>query len=129
VAYATQIYTVKGFGDRPFTISSGHEIVGKVTAVGSAVSKFKVGEIAGVGCFVDSCRTCKSCKAGDEQLCDEGMTGTYSYEEGQRFQLTVATPQVLPLMKSILYISDKLELSGVALYCMLESPPILHYVV
>jgi uncharacterized zinc-type alcohol dehydrogenase-like protein len=33
---------------------------------------------AGVGCFVDSCRTCKSCKAGDEQLCDEGMTGTYN---------------------------------------------------
>jgi uncharacterized zinc-type alcohol dehydrogenase-like protein len=64
----SDIYTVKGIGDRPFSISSGHEIVGKVTAVGSAVSKFKVGEIAGVGCFVDSCRTCKSCKAGDEQL-------------------------------------------------------------
>jgi uncharacterized zinc-type alcohol dehydrogenase-like protein len=59
----SDIYS-KGIGDRPFTISSGHEIV-KVTAVGSAVSKFKVGEIAGVGCF-DSCRTCKSCKAGDE---------------------------------------------------------------
>jgi uncharacterized zinc-type alcohol dehydrogenase-like protein len=59
--------------------------IGKVTAVGSAVSKFKVGEIAGVGCFVDSCRTCKSCKAGDEQLCDEGMTGTYnSYERGTK---------------------------------------------
>jgi uncharacterized zinc-type alcohol dehydrogenase-like protein len=101
-------------------------IVGKVTAVGSAVSKFKVGEIAGVGCFVDSCRTCKSCKAGDE-LCDEGMTGTYnSYERGQRF--LQATLQVLPLMKSILYISDKLELSGVAYY-VLESPLILHYVV
>jgi uncharacterized zinc-type alcohol dehydrogenase-like protein len=86
-------------------ISSGHEIVGKVTAVGSAVSKFKVGEIAGVGCFVDSCRTCKSCKAGDEQLCDEGMTGTYnSYERGTKIPTTVATPQVLPLMKSILYI-------------------------
>jgi uncharacterized zinc-type alcohol dehydrogenase-like protein len=70
---------------------------------------------AGVGCFVDSCRTCKSCKAGDEQLCDEGMTGTYN-EEGQRFQLTVATPQVLPLMK-VLHISDKLELSGVAPLC------------
>jgi D-arabinose 1-dehydrogenase-like Zn-dependent alcohol dehydrogenase len=70
------------------------------------VSKFKVGEIAGVGCFVDSCRTCKSCKAGDEQLCDEGMTGDLyvAMKEGQRFQLTVATPQVLPLMKSILYI-------------------------
>jgi uncharacterized zinc-type alcohol dehydrogenase-like protein len=52
---------------------------------------------------------------GDEQLCDEGMTGTYnSYEEGQRFLQAIL--QVLPLMKNILYISDKLELSGVALY-------------
>jgi uncharacterized zinc-type alcohol dehydrogenase-like protein len=99
----SDIYSKRVWGPAIYN-SSGHEIVGKVTAVGSAVSKFKVGEIAGVGCFVDSCRTCKSCKAGDEQLCDEGMTGTYSYEEGQRFQLTVATPQVLPLMKSILYI-------------------------
>jgi uncharacterized zinc-type alcohol dehydrogenase-like protein len=65
-------------GTGHLSISSGHEIVGKVTAVGSAVSKFKVGEIAGVGCFVDSW-TCKS-KAGDEQLCDEGMTGTNSYK-------------------------------------------------
>jgi uncharacterized zinc-type alcohol dehydrogenase-like protein len=57
----------KRIGDL-YPLVPGHEIVGKVTAVGSAVSKFKVGEIAGVGCFVDSCRTCKSCKAGDEQL-------------------------------------------------------------
>jgi uncharacterized zinc-type alcohol dehydrogenase-like protein len=78
------------------------------------VSKFKVGEIAGVGCFVDSCRTCKSCKAGDEQLCDEGMTGTYnSYERGTKIP-TCGYPQVLPLMKYTLHISDKLELSGVA---------------
>jgi uncharacterized zinc-type alcohol dehydrogenase-like protein len=90
VAYATQIHTVKGLGTGHLSISSGHEIVGKVTA-GSAVSKFKVGEIAGVGCFVDSCRTCKSCKAGDEQLCDEGMTGTYnSYERGTKIPTTVA---------------------------------------
>jgi uncharacterized zinc-type alcohol dehydrogenase-like protein len=76
------------------------------------VSKFKVGEIA--GCFVDSCRTCKSCKAGDEQLCDEGMTGTYnSYERGTKIP-TEAILQVLPLMKNTLHISDKLELSGVA---------------
>jgi uncharacterized zinc-type alcohol dehydrogenase-like protein len=79
-------HTVKGdWGPAIYPLVPGHEIVGKVTAVGSAVSKFKVGEIAGVGCFVDSCRTCKSCKAGDEQLCDEGMTGTYnSYERGTK---------------------------------------------
>lgn len=48
----------------------GHEILGKVTAVGDAVTKFKVGETAAVGCLVDSCRTCESCKAGLEQYCD-----------------------------------------------------------
>ncbi len=50
----------------------GHEIVGTVKEVGSEVSKFKVGDIAGIGCMVDSCRTCDSCKAGEEQYCDNG---------------------------------------------------------
>jgi len=54
----------------------GHEIVGRVTAVGSAVTKFKVGELVGVGCLVDSCRTCPDCQAGLEQFCSE-MTMTY----------------------------------------------------
>ncbi|MCG6541943.1 NAD(P)-dependent alcohol dehydrogenase [Pseudomonas sp. KSR10] len=56
----------------------GHEIVGRVTAVGDAVSRFKVGEIAGVGCLVDSCRTCPSCDEGLEQYCENGFTGTYN---------------------------------------------------
>ena len=54
----------------------GHEIVGRVTAVGSGVKKVKVGEIAGVGCLVDSCRTCPDCRAGLEQFCPE-MVMTY----------------------------------------------------
>ncbi|RZZ88347.1 NAD(P)-dependent alcohol dehydrogenase [Pseudoxanthomonas winnipegensis] len=56
----------------------GHEIVGRVTAVGSEVKGFKVGDLAGVGCMVDSCRTCPSCAAGEEQYCDNGFTGTYN---------------------------------------------------
>ncbi|WP_249121703.1 NAD(P)-dependent alcohol dehydrogenase [Stutzerimonas stutzeri] len=56
----------------------GHEIVGRVTAVGEAVSRFKVGDIAGVGCLVDSCRTCPSCGEGLEQYCENGFTGTYN---------------------------------------------------
>ncbi|HBK46262.1 MAG TPA: hydroxyacid dehydrogenase [Xanthomonadaceae bacterium] len=56
----------------------GHEIVGRVRAVGSAVSGFKVGDIAGVGCMVDSCRTCGSCREGEEQYCESGFTGTYN---------------------------------------------------
>jgi alcohol dehydrogenase (NADP+) len=55
----------------------GHEIVGTVTAVGSGVKKFKVGDSVGVGCLVDSCRTCANCRAGEEQFCDNGMTMTY----------------------------------------------------
>ncbi|WP_164963835.1 NAD(P)-dependent alcohol dehydrogenase [Rubrivivax sp. JA1026] len=56
----------------------GHEIVGRVTAVGSAVTKFKVGDLAGVGCMVDSCGHCPSCAEGEEQYCDNGFTGTYN---------------------------------------------------
>jgi uncharacterized zinc-type alcohol dehydrogenase-like protein len=56
----------------------GHEIAGVVTSIGSGVTKFKVGEKIGVGVFVDSCRTCSSCKAGLQQYCLEGMTGTYN---------------------------------------------------
>jgi len=56
----------------------GHEIVGKISNVGSEVTKFKVGDLAGVGCLVDSCRTCDSCKKDLEQYCLTGSTGTYN---------------------------------------------------
>ncbi|MBB6130840.1 NAD(P)-dependent alcohol dehydrogenase [Mucilaginibacter lappiensis] len=56
----------------------GHEIVGKVVSVGDHVSKFKVGDVVGVGCMVDSCRECEYCKEGLEQYCEPGMTGTYN---------------------------------------------------
>jgi len=55
----------------------GHEIVGRVTAVGSGVKKFQVGDTVGVGCLVDSCRTCPNCRNGLEQYCDNGMVMTY----------------------------------------------------
>lgn len=56
----------------------GHEIVGKVTRIGTEVTKFKVGDTVGVGCIVNSCRTCKKCKAGLQQYCEKGMVGTYN---------------------------------------------------
>jgi len=61
-----------------FPMVPGHEIVGRVTQTGSAVKKFKVGDIAAIGCIVDSCRTCQSCNDGLEQYCENGMTLTYS---------------------------------------------------
>jgi uncharacterized zinc-type alcohol dehydrogenase-like protein len=56
----------------------GHEIVGRIVNVGGHVSKFKVGDLAAVGCMVDSCRQCDYCKEGLEQYCEEGNTGTYN---------------------------------------------------
>jgi alcohol dehydrogenase (NADP+) len=59
----------------------GHEIVGRVVKVGSAVKKFKEGDIASVGCLVDSCRTCTSCRADQEQYCEVGITLTYNFPD------------------------------------------------
>ena len=56
----------------------GHEIVGRVAAVGAQVSRFAVGDLVGVGCMVDSCRHCASCEEGLEQYCENGFTGTYN---------------------------------------------------
>jgi len=59
----------------------GHEVVGRVTAVGKDVSGFKVGQIAAIGCMVDSCRTCECCKDHEEQFCKQGATFTYNSPE------------------------------------------------
>lgn len=56
----------------------GHEIVGRVSAVGNEVTRFAPGDVVGVGCMVDSCRECPSCAEGLEQYCDAGMVGTYN---------------------------------------------------
>lgn len=56
----------------------GHEIVGRIVAVGAQVTKFKVGDLVGVGCMVDSCGHCPPCHEGEEQYCDNGFTGTYN---------------------------------------------------
>jgi uncharacterized zinc-type alcohol dehydrogenase-like protein len=72
------------WGPSVYPIVPGHEIVGRVSAIGNNVTKFKVGDLAGVAVFVDSCRTCPSCQSGMEQYCDEGMTPTYNgfYRDG-----------------------------------------------
>ncbi|CAB4534300.1 MAG: alcohol dehydrogenase catalytic domain-containing protein [Actinobacteria bacterium] len=69
------------WGPAIFPMVPGHEIAGIVSQVGSAVTKFKVGDRIGVGVFVDSCRTCPSCLKGLQQYCIEGMTGTYNQLE------------------------------------------------
>jgi len=69
------------WGPAIFPMVPGHEIAGTVTAIGSSVSKFKVGDLIGVGVFIDSCRTCENCVAGLQQYCLQGMTGTYNQLE------------------------------------------------
>ncbi|MFD7711551.1 NAD(P)-dependent alcohol dehydrogenase [Streptomyces sp. NPDC059786] len=68
----------EGWGEAIFPMVPGHEIAGIVTEVGSGVTKFAVGDRVGVGCMVDSCRECDNCKAGLEQYCVKGNTGTYN---------------------------------------------------
>ena len=60
-----------------YPVIPGHEIVGRVTAVGGDVTKFKTGQLVGVGCLVDSCRTCPSCQEHLENYCTTGMVMTY----------------------------------------------------
>ncbi len=66
------------WGGSIYPVVPGHEIIGRVTKVGAEVTKVKVGDIAAVGCMVDSCHTCESCKKDLEQYCLNGFTGTYN---------------------------------------------------
>ena len=78
----SDIHSVRNeWGNAVYPMVPGHEIVGTVKAVGSAVQKFKVGDLVGVGVIVDSDRTCPSCKAGEEQYCEGGFTLTYGQKD------------------------------------------------
>lgn len=99
-----------------YPIVPGHEIVGRVTKVGDHVKDFKVGDLAGVGCLVDSCRECEHCKNDLEQFCDEGSTQTFNSPDkhlgGQTYG---GYSQSITVDESfVLHISDKLDLAAVA---------------
>lgn len=71
------------WGGSRYPMVPGHEIVGRVREVGADVTKFKTGDLVGVGCLVDSCRTCHSCNDGLEQYCENGWVGTYNSVDKQ----------------------------------------------
>lgn len=104
------------WGPAIFPMVPGHEIVGKVTAVAAGVSKFKVGDLIGVGVFVDSCRKCDSCKAGLEQYCIEGMTGTYNtYErDGKTVAMGGYSDSFVIDEDYAVHVPANLDLTGVA---------------
>ncbi|MGD1156518.1 MAG: NAD(P)-dependent alcohol dehydrogenase [Terriglobia bacterium] len=107
----SDIHQARGeWGGEIFPMVPGHEIVGKVVKVGSEVRNWKVGETVGVGCFVDSCRECEACKAGDEQYCERGANFTYNGRErdgktptygGYSTRITVDEAYVLRIPKGI----------------------------
>jgi uncharacterized zinc-type alcohol dehydrogenase-like protein len=103
------------WGGSIFPMVPGHEIVGRITKIGTHVKNFKIGELAGIGCFVDSCRVCLSCLANEEQYCETGMTGTYNGldKEGKPTYGGYST-QIVTDEKYTLHVSEKLSLEGVA---------------
>ena len=76
------------WGWTQYPVVPGHEIVGRVTAVGSAVTRTKIGDAVAVGCMVDSCQSCDQCRKGEEQLCREGNTLTYGSRDRITGELT-----------------------------------------
>jgi uncharacterized zinc-type alcohol dehydrogenase-like protein len=104
------------WGPALFPMVPGHEIVGKVTQVGSQASKFKVGDTIGVGVFIDSCRKCASCNAGLEQYCVEGMTGTYNtYErDGKTIAFGGYSNKFVIDEDYAVHVPDNLDKAGVA---------------
>ena len=104
------------WGPAIFPMVPGHEIVGEVTQVGSSVTKFKIGDRIGVGVFIDSCRKCGNCRAGLEQYCEEGMTGTYNgYErDGKTIAMGGYSNGFVIDERYAVNIPENLDMAGVA---------------
>lgn len=119
------------WGGSTFPMVPGHEITGVVSAIGDKVSKYKVGDHVGVGCFVDSCRTCESCMEDLQQYCEKGMSGTYNSKErdgktptqgGYSTKIVVNEDYVLRIPKNIaLDVAAPLLCAGITLYSPLHN--------
>ena len=99
-----------------YPIVPGHEIVGRVSAVGRSVAKFKTGDLVAVGCMVDSCRTCASCTRGLEQYCENTCTYTYNSPDKQSGGMTYGgySQRVVVDEAFTLKVSDKVNLAATA---------------
>lgn len=113
----SDIHTARNeWGGTVYPAVPGHEIVGKVTRVGNSVTKFKVGDTVGVGCFVDSCRHCNNCKDDLEQYCENGHTQTYNSLSQDKKTITLGgySSHIVVTEHFVLRVSDKLPLANVA---------------
>lgn len=114
----SDIHTARNeWGGAIYPVVPGHEIVGVVKAIGTDVTRFKVGETVGVGVMVDSCRTCEKCKQHYEQYCEGGMTGTYNALErdgsGKR-TMGGYSAEIVTDENYVLRVNEKENLAGVA---------------
>lgn len=113
----SDIHQARGeWGNSTFPMVPGHEVTGRVTRVGPAVTKFKVGDTAGVGTFIDSCRTCSSCKEGLEQFCETHLVFTYNSTEmdGKTPTYGGYSNQMVVDENFVVRIPTKLPLAGAA---------------
>ena len=113
----SDIHQARGeWGNSVYPMVPGHEIVGHVTRVGPRVTKFKAGDVVGVGCFVDSCRTCSSCKEGEEQFCEKHLAFTYNSTEMDEKTPTYGgySNQMVVDENYVLRIPSSLPLAGAA---------------
>ncbi|MEQ5843242.1 NAD(P)-dependent alcohol dehydrogenase [Paraburkholderia acidicola] len=99
-----------------YPVVPGHEIVGRVTAVGAGVTRHRVGDLVGVGCLVDSCRTCPSCAEGLEQYCENGFVGTYNGADRVTGDITLGGYSTSLVVDEafVLGVPDNLDPAGVA---------------
>ena len=104
------------WGGSLYPMVPGHEIIGRVTQVGSGVHKFQVGDLAGVGCMVDSCRHCEACKDDLEVYCEQGVTVTYNGKERDSGQPTFGGYSDIIVVDEhfVVKVSPKLDLKAVA---------------
>ncbi len=104
------------WGGGIFPMVPGHEIVGRVANIGSAVTRHKAGDAVAVGCMVDSCQTCDQCRTGEEQLCRAGMTETYNAKDRVTGKTTYGgySKHVVVREEFVLRVPDGLDLSRTA---------------
>ncbi len=104
------------WGSTVYPVVPGHEIVGRVTAVGEKVTTFKVGDLAGVGCMVDSCRKCINCQENLEQFCVNGMVLTYNSPDKHTGKMTYGgySERIVVDEHFALHVPPNLDLAGVA---------------
>jgi len=113
----SDIHTARNeWGGTMYPVVPGHEIVGKVTRVGQNVSRFKIGDTVGVGCFVDSCGHCQNCEEHLEQYCENGSSQTYNSRLQDKKTITYGgySSHIVVTQKFVLSVSDKLPLEKVA---------------